>query len=73
MFIAHYKTIAKRKAQFFGLMFVATGTIGLAGFHCLFMDDLFAIVAGIGMISIGSVGVFWSILGCVFSIQDMRN
>ena len=73
MFIAHYKTIAKRKAQVFGLMIIATATIGLAGFHCLFMDDMFAIVTGIGMISIGSVGLSWSILGCLFSIQDMRN
>jgi hypothetical protein len=73
MFIAHYKTIAKRKAQVFGIMIIATGTLGLAGLECLFMDDMFAIVTGIGMISIASVGVPWSILGCLFSIQDMRD
>ena len=73
MFIAHHKTIAKRKAQAFGMMIIATGTLGLAGIECLFMDDMFAIVTGVGLISIGSVGVPWSILGCLFSIQDMRN
>jgi len=39
----------------------------------LFMDDMFAIVTGIGLISIASVGLPWSILGCLFSIQDMRD
>jgi hypothetical protein len=55
------------------MMIIATGTVGLAGYHCLFIDDMFAIVTGIGMISIGSVGLFWSILGCLFNIQDMNR
>jgi len=73
MFIAHYKTIAKRKAQVFGMMLIAFGVFGWAGYHCLFMDDMFANVTGIMLCSISIVGVFWSILGCLFSIQDMRN
>lgn len=72
-FTAHYRTVAKKMAYVWGMMIIATGTLGLAGLECLFMDDMFAIVTGIGMISIASVGVPWSILGCLFSIQDMRN
>ncbi len=72
-FIAHHRTVAKKVPYVWGMMIIATGTIGLAGLECLFMDDMFAIVTGIGMISIASVGVPWSILGCLFSIQDMRN
>ena len=72
-FIAHHRTVAKKMAYVWGMMIIATGTIGLAGLESLFMDDMFAIVTGIGMISIASVGVPWSILGCLFSIQDMRN
>jgi len=56
-----------------GMMIIATSTVGLAGYHCLFIDDMFAIVTGIGMISIASVGLPWSILGCLFSIQDMNR
>jgi hypothetical protein len=55
------------------MMIIATATIGLAGYHCLFIDDMFAIVTGIGMISIASVGLPWSILGCLFNIQDMNR
>jgi len=72
-FIAHHRTVAKKMAYVWGMMIIATGTIGLAGLECLFMDDMFAIVTGIGMISIASVGLPWSILGCLFSIQDMRD
>ena len=72
-FIAHHRTVAKKMAYVWGMMIIATGTIGLAGYQCLFMDDMFAIVTGIGMISIASVGVPWSILGCLFSIQDSRG
>lgn len=72
-FVAHRRTVAKRMAYVWGMMIIATATIGLAGYHCLFMDDMFAIVTGIGMISIASVGVPWSILGCLFSIQDSRG
>ena len=55
------------------MMSIATGTVVLAGYHCLFIDDMFAIDTGIGMIAIGSVGLFWSILGCLFSIRDSRG
>jgi hypothetical protein len=72
-FIAHHRTVAKKMAYVWGMMIIATGTVGLAGLECLFMDDMFAIVTGIGMISIGSVGLPWSILGCLFSIQDSRG
>lgn len=72
-FIAHHRTVAKKMAYVWGMMIIATGTIGLAGYQCLFMDDMFAIVTGIGMISIASVGLPWSILGCLFSIQDSRG
>ena len=72
-FIAHHRTVAKKMAYFWGMMIIATGTLGLAGLECLFMDDMFAIVTGIGMISIASVGVPWSILGCLFPIQDSRG
>jgi hypothetical protein len=72
-FIAHHRTVAKKMAYVWGMMIIATGTVGLAGLECLFMDDMLAIVTGIGMISIGSVGLFWSILGCLFSIQDSRG
>ena len=56
-----------------GMMIIASATIGLAGYQCLFIDDMVAIVTGIGMISIGSVGLPWSILGCLFNIQDMNR
>lgn len=72
-FIAHHRTVAKKMAYVWGMMIIATGTVGLAGLECLFMDDMFAIVTGIGMLSIASVGVPWSILGCLFSIQDSRG
>jgi hypothetical protein len=72
-FIAHHRTVAKKMAYVWGMMIIATSTVGLAGLECLFMDDMFAIVTGIGMISIASVGLPWSILGCLFSIQDMRD
>lgn len=72
-FIAHHRTVAKKMAYVWGMMIIATGTIGLAGLECLFMDNMFAIVTGIGMISIASVGLPWSILGCLFSIQDSRG
>jgi hypothetical protein len=72
-FIAHHRTVAKKMAYVWGMMIIATGTLGLAGLECLFMDDMFAIVTGIGMISIASVGLPWSILGCLFSIQDSRG
>jgi len=72
-FVAHRRTVAKRMSYVWGMMIIATGTVGLAGYHCLFIDDMFAIVTGIGMISIGSVGLFWSILGCLFNIQDMNR
>jgi len=72
-FIAHHRTVAKKMAYVWGMMIIATGTVGLAGYHCLFIDDMFAIVTGIGMISIASVGLPWSILGCLFSIQNSRG
>ena len=72
-FIAHRRTVAKRMSYVWGMMIIATGTLGLAGLECLFMDDMFAVVVGIGMISIASVGLPWSILGCLFSIQDSRG
>ena len=72
-FIAHHRTVAKKMAYVWGIMIIATGTVGLAGLECLLMDNMFAIVAGIGMISIASVGLPWSILGCLFSIQDSRG
>ena len=72
-FIAHHRTVAKKMAYVWGMMIIATGTVGLAGLECLFMDDMFAIVTGICMISIASVGLPWSILGCLFSIQDSRG
>jgi len=72
-FIAHHRTVAKKMAYVWGMMIIATGTVGLAGLECLYMDNMFAIVTGIGMISIASVGLPWSILGCLFSIQDSRG
>jgi len=72
-FIAHHRTVAKKMAYVWGMMIIATGTVGLAGLECLFMDNMLAIVTGIGMISIASVGLPWSILGCLFSIQDSRG
>ena len=72
-FIAHHRTVAKKMAYVWGMMIIATGTVGLAGLECLYMDNMFAIVTGIGMISIASVGLPWSILGCLFNIQDMNR
>ena len=72
-FIAHHRTVAKKMAYVWGMMIIATSTVGLAGYHCLFMDDMFAIVTGIGLIPIASVGLPWSILGCLFNIQDMNR
>lgn len=72
-FVAHRRTVAKRMSYVWGMMIIATGTVGLAGYQCLFMDNMTAIVVGIGMISIASVGLPWSILGCLFNIQDMNR
>jgi hypothetical protein len=72
-FVAHRRTVAKRMTYAWGMMIIATGTLGLAGLECLFMDNMTAIVVGIGMISIASVGLPWSILGCLFNIQDMNR
>jgi len=72
-FVAHRRTVAKRMSYVWGMMIICTSGLGFAGFECLFIDDMFAIVTGIGMISIGTVGLFWSILGCLFNIQDMNR
>ena len=70
-FIAHHRTVAKKTAIAFGVMFVMMVGFTALGFKVLMMDDLFAVATGIGMISIGCVGIPWSILGCLFSLMDM--
>lgn len=70
-FIAHHRTVAKKTAIAFGVMFVMMIGFTALGFKVLMIDDLFAVATGIGMISIGCVGMPWSILGCLFSLIDM--
>ena len=72
-FVAHRRTVAKRMSYVWGMMIICAGGLGFAGYQCLFMDNMTAIVTGIGMISIASVGLPWSILGCLFNIQDMNR
>jgi hypothetical protein len=71
-FIAHARTIAKRKAQAFGVMLPCFLGLGAAGFHLLFGGaDLFDNVVGILLLALAVVGVPWSAIGLLWSIGDM--
>ena len=72
-FIAHARTIAKRKAQAFGVMLICFLGLGIAGFHLLFGGaDLFDNLVGIMLLALAVVGTPWSTIGMLWSIGDMR-
>lgn len=71
-FIAHARTIAKRKAQAFGVMLICFLGLGAAGFHLLFGGaDLFDNIVGILLLALAAVGVPWSTIGLLWSVGDM--
>ena len=71
-FIAHARTIAKRKAQAFAVMLICFVGLGAAGFHLLFGGaDLFENLVGIMLLAIAVVGTPWSTIGLIWSIGDM--
>ncbi len=71
-FIAHARTIAKRKAQAFGVMLICLLGLGAAGFYLLFGGaDLFDNIVGILLLALAVVGVPWSTIGLLWSIGDM--
>jgi len=73
MFIAHAHTIAKRKAQLFGVMLICFLGLGTAGFHLLFGGtDLFDNLVGIMLLALAVVGTPWSAIGMIWSIGDMH-
>jgi hypothetical protein len=72
-FIAHHRTIAKRKAQVFGVLFVSMSVLTAAGVHLLWAPTLFDNIVGIMLLSIGGVGLPWSAIGALWSLGDMRD
>ncbi len=72
-FIAHRRTIAKRKAQAFGIMFISLCVLTGAGVHLLWSPTLFDNVVGILLLSIGGVGLPWCAIGTLWSLGDMRD
>lgn len=73
VFIAHARTIAKRKAQAFGVMLPCFLGLGAAGVRLLYPDmDLFDHIVGIGLLSIAIVGTPWSLIGLLWSLGDMK-
>lgn len=74
VFIAHARTIAKRKAQAFGVMLPCFLGLGAAGVHLLFGGaDLFENIVGIMLLAITTVGAPWALIGLLWSIGDMRS
>ena len=73
VFIAHARTIAKRKAQAFGVMLPCFLGLGAAGVRLLFPDmDLFDHIVGLLLLSIAIVGTPWSLIGLLWSLGDMK-
>lgn len=71
-FIAHARTIAKRKAQAFAVMLICFVGLGAAGFHLLFGGaDLLENLVGIMLLAITVVGAPWSTIGLLWSLGDM--
>lgn len=73
-FIAHHRTIAKRKAQLFGVMLTSFLILGTAGVKLLFGGaDLFENIVGIMLLAITTVGLPWSLIGLIWSVGDYRE
>ena len=73
-FIAHHRTIAKRKAQLFCVLLTSFSVLGAAGVHLLFGgSDLFDNIVGIMLLAIPTVGLPWSLIGMIWSIGDYRE
>tara|TARA_Y100000114_G_scaffold133393_1_gene132788 strand:+ start:784 stop:1020 length:237 start_codon:yes stop_codon:yes gene_type:complete len=73
-FIAHHRTIAKRKAQAFSVMLASFLCLGTGGIHLLFGGaDLFENIVGIMLLAITTVGLPWSLIGLIWSIGDYRE
>ena len=73
-FIAHHRTIAKRKAQAFSVMLASFLCLGTAGIHLLFGGaDLFENIVGIMLLAITTVGLPWSLIGLIWSVGDYRT
>ena len=84
VFIAHARTIAKRKAQAFGVVLPCFLGLGAAGVRLLYPDmDLFDHIVGVGLLSIAIVGIMllaittvglpWSLIGLIWSVGDYRT
>lgn len=72
-FIAHARTIAKRKAQAFAVMLICFVGLGAAGFDLLFDGaGLLENLVGIMLLAITLVGAPWSTIGLIWSLGDMR-
>ena len=73
-FIAHHRTIAKRKAQAFSVMLASFLGLGTAGIHLLFGGaDLFENIVGIMLLAITTIGLPWSLIGLIWSVGDYRT
>ena len=73
VFIAHARTIAKRKEQAFGVMLPCFLGLGAAGVRLLYPDmDLFDHIVGLLLLSIAIVGTPWSLIGLLWSLGDMK-
>jgi hypothetical protein len=72
-FIAHHRTVAKKTAIAWAGMAVAMGVFFALGWRVLMTGDAFNVFVGIGMISIGSVGLPWSIVACIINALDARG
>jgi hypothetical protein len=72
-FIAHHRTVAKKTAIAWAGMAVAMGLFFALGWRVLMTGDAFNVFVGIGMISIGSVGLPWSIVACIINALDARG
>ena len=73
VFIRTPKTHARNTAIAWAVMVVAMGLFFYLGCHVLMTGDAFNVVVGIGMISIGSVGLPWSIVACIINALDARG
>ena len=72
-FIAHHRTVAKKTAIVWAGMAVAMGVFFALGWRVLMTGDAFNVFVGIGMITIGSVGLPWSIFACIINALDARG
>ena len=73
VFIRSPKTQARNNAIAWAVMAAAMGVFFVLGWRVLMTGDAFNVFVGIGMISIGSVGLPWSIVACIINALDARG